>query len=305
MYNKDMDYVLPVNCEEPTSSPKKNKRWLIIILAIVLVIVVTFVCLLVFSDSSIKGGWELTVNPEIQQSTPDEIDDRQRVYYEFSEPGEYGDGEYTTYFDSGVEHGQYKLSEKDGKKYINLGTIDLEYTIEGFKLFGNAEMTIIYPENTNEQTGEVIEEQKYIFEQDSVPDYSNESYDDYFVDDALTGEWASNERSLSYFYYTLPYVQTVNFTDDGVMTIHYESEDLALDRYMYYAYTAKDNKLTFSLVTDKDTKYTVSYKFDDKGNLKFIDDKTTNSIFSDAFFGDFTFYTPENLPEPTQQPTEK
>ena len=138
-------------------------------------------------------------------------------------------------------------------------------------------------------------------EQSKAPKYDKESYDKYSVDDKLIGQWSTNERALSYFYYELPYVETLGFNDDGIMTIRYESEDLMLDRYMYYAYTAEKGKITFSLVTDKETKYTVGYEFDDKGNLKFIDDKTKNSIFSDAFFGDATYYKPEKMPKATPQ----
>lgn len=62
-----------------------------------------------------------------------------------------------------------------------------------------------------------------------------------------------------------------------------------LDRYMYYAYTAKNGRLEFSLVTDKETKYTVSYKTEDGKSLKFTNDKTTSSIFADEVFSDVTY----------------
>ena len=78
------------------------------------------------------------------------------------------------------------------------------------------------------------------------------------------------------------------------MTIRYKSADLALNRVMYYAYTVSDRKLTFSPVTDKDTKYTVSYGFDKNGNLKFTEDKTSASIFADAFFSDVTYKKSES-----------
>ncbi|MCM1231364.1 MAG: hypothetical protein NC489_14680 [Ruminococcus flavefaciens] len=74
------------------------------------------------------------------------------------------------------------------------------------------------------------------------------------------------------------------------MIIRYYSEDLLLDRYMYYAYTAEDNTLLFSLVTDKETKYQASYTFDNDGNLKFENDDTSSSIFADSFFSDVTYY---------------
>ena len=78
------------------------------------------------------------------------------------------------------------------------------------------------------------------------------------------------------------------------MVIKYYSEDLLLDRYMYYAYTVEDNTLLFSLVTDKETKYKVSYTLDKDGNLKFENDETSSSIFSDAFFSDVTYYHKED-----------
>lgn len=305
MYKNDVDYVLPVLKEEVSSSPKSRKKMWIIILAVVLVLATAFICLLFFTDNGIEGDWELTVNPERLQSSADQIDDRQRVYYEFTAPGEYGDGKYTTYFDSGVEQGQYKLSQKDGVDYIDMGTGELEYKITGFKLFGNAKITITLPETTNEQTGQKTDKMEYIFEQEKAPDYNGMSYDDYKTDTKLLNKWITNDRALSYFQYSIPYTQTVEFVDNGIMTIHYKSSELYLDRTMYYAYTSENNKLTFSLVTDPKTKYTVEYTFDADSNLKFKNDKTGSSIFSDAFFGDATFYTKANLPKTTQAPTEE
>ena len=117
------------------------------------------------------------------------------------------------------------------------------------------------------------------------------------------GEWATNERTLSYYVYELSYKETVEFKDNGIMTIHYESADLALDRVLYYAYTTEDDALTFSLVTDKDTEYTVLYSFDDNGNLRFINDDTSASIFADSFFSDVTYYPSDKLPESKRDET--
>ena len=138
-----------------------------------------------------------------------------------------------------------------------------------------------------------------MFTQAKAPDYQNASYDTFETDKALTAEWVTNERTLTYYVYTLSYTETVNFNDKGIMTIRYESTDLMLDRTMYYAYTAKDGELTFSPVTDKDTKYTVSYTINSDGNLVFTKDDTADSIFSDAFFGDVTYYPPDKLPKST------
>lgn len=242
------------------------------------------------------GAWELVVNPEIEHSTPDEVKDSDRVYYTFSKSTGYGNGTYKTYFNGGVEEGEYKLSEKDGKKLINMGTEDLEFKITGSKLFGNAKLTIVYPEYTDEQTGEKHSAENYIFVQSENPKYEEQSYYEFKTDEALINKWITNERTLAYFAYELSYTETVEFFDNGIMTIRYESEDLAVDRYMYYAYTAENNKLTFSLITDKETKYTVAYEFDNNGNLKFTDDTTDASIFADSFFSDFTYYKSENLP---------
>lgn len=239
----------------------------------------------------------MVVNPEITKATPDEVENSEKVFYTFSKPGEYGDGVYKTYFDGGIEEGEYKLSEKDSKKLINLGTEDLEYKIIGSKLFGNAKLTITYPEHTDDQTGQKSPAQDYVFAQAKAPEYEKESYNSFETDEALVAEWISNERTLSYYVNELSYTETVKFYDNGIMTIHYESADLALDRYMYYAYTVKDGELTFSLVTDKETQYTVSYGFDKNGNLKFTEDNTSSSIFADAFFSDVTYYAPDNLPK--------
>ncbi|MBR3988278.1 MAG: hypothetical protein IKK10_03140 [Clostridia bacterium] len=302
MKEKNVDYVVPVVKKEKDSAYysayRKKKRFRLFNIIAIAVIVVSVLLVLIFAPKSIDGDWELVVNPEISQATDDEIEDSQRVYYTFTKPGDFGDGKYKTYYNGGVEEGEYKLSEKDGKALINLGTEDLEYKITGLKFLGNTKLIITYPEYTNEQTGQKIPAEDYVFAQAKAPKYEKESYDSFDTDNKLMGKWKSNDRTLEYYMYELSYTQTVEFINGGIMVIHYESTDLALDRYMYYAYTAKDNELTFSLVTDKETKYTVSYDFDEKGNLKFINDTTAGSIFADAFFGDFTFYSPENLPEP-------
>ncbi|MBQ8057641.1 MAG: hypothetical protein IJ275_04835 [Ruminococcus sp.] len=302
MESKNIEYVLPIERDDVEHVDKRKKRKKISVLSVAVVLVILILCVVLsfVGKKSIEGEWELTVNPEVTQATPDEIEDADRVYYIFEKPNQYGNGKWKICYDGGVEYYEYDLIEKDGEELINLGSVDLTYKFTGSKLLGNAKITLVYPEYTDEQTGQTVQAQEYVLEQAKAPDYEKESYDDYEVDDELIGEWATNERTLAYYYYSIPYSQTVSFTDKGVMTIRYESEDLALDRYMYYAYTAKDNKLTFSMVTDKDTKFTVSYKLDENGNLKFNDDTTQNSIFADAFFGDFTFYTPENLPEPSQ-----
>ncbi|MBQ0097921.1 MAG: hypothetical protein KBS62_03170, partial [Oscillospiraceae bacterium] len=256
------------------------------------------------APKTISGDWQLTVNPEISSdATPDEVENSDKTYYKFSNPGEYGDGTYKTFYQGGVEEGEYKLSEKDGKKYIDMGRGEFEYTITGSKILKNAKLTVIYPEYTDEETGETYPSQEYVFYQAQAPDYEKESFDSFEKDEKLLGQWATNERTLTYLMYTLSYTETVNFKDNGIMTIHYESADLALDRYMYYAYTTKDNELEFSLVTNKMFKQKVKYEFDKNGNLNFVDDNTVKSIFFDEVFGSCTFYKPENLPDMTTQST--
>ena len=297
MYKNDIDYVLPVVKKEEQKSGRKK---LYIIIAVVFVLIVSAVVgALCVIPKSIKGDWELTVNPEIASATPDEVEDSDRVYYTFSKPSKFGDGTYKTYNDGGVEEGSYKLSEKNSKKLINLGTEDLEYKITGLKFLGNAKLTITYPEYTNEETGESTPAQDYVFEQAKAPDYEKMSFgDDQFeIDEKLIGKWVTNERTLEYYMYELPYTQTVHFFDNGVFTIRYQSEDLALDRYMYYAYSVNERELSFRLVTSEDDLYSVSYDFDENGNLTFTDDSTNGSIFADAFFSTVTYYTPENLPK--------
>lgn len=303
MEDNNVDYVLPV--ERDDLKPKRKKLdGIIIAIASLLIVCGAVVLISFFSPKTVEGSWELVVNPEITQATDDQIEEKDRVYYVFEEPNQYGQGKYKTMFNAGVEQYEYELSEENSVEKINLGSDNLEYKITGSKLLRTAKMTIILPAYTNEETGQKQEAQEYVFRQKKAPDYSKESYSDFETDSKLIGEWATNERTLSYYMYSLSYVETVNIGDNGIMTIHYESEDLALDRYMYYAYTAKDNVLTFSLVTDKETKYTVKYGFDEDGNLKFTEDTTSESIFADAFFSDFVYYTPENLPKPTVAPTE-
>ncbi len=301
MYDKNIDYVLPVEREDVNHKKKKLSKKLTVTISLIACLVIAGGVLLnsFLTPKTIEGSWELVVNPEIAEATADQIEDKDRVYYVFEKPNQYGQGEYKTIFDGGIEHYDYELSEDNGVEKVNLGASDLEYKITGSKMLGNAKMVITLPAYTDEQTGQKSQAQEYVFKQEKAPDYEKESYDDFDIDSKLISEWATNERSVEYYMYSLPYTQTVTFNDNGIMTIHYESEDLALDRYMYYAYSAKDKSLTFSLVTDKDTKYTVKYDFDENGNLIFVDDKTSGSIFADAFFGEFTYYTPENLPEPT------
>ena len=272
-----------------------NKKRVIICAAVIAILIAVGVSAFLFlTPNSVEGDWELVVNPEIAKATPDEAQNTQKVYYSFSKPGEYGDGKYKTFYDSGVEEGDYKLSEKDGQKMIDMGTGDLVYTISGSKLFGGATLTITYPETTDRQTGQKTGPQDYIFKTATAPDYEKEHYDSYQTDLELTGKWVTDERTLSYSAAELSYTETVKINNSSIMTIRYESKDLALDRVMYYAYTVSDGKLTFSPVTDKDTKYTVSYTFDKNGNLKFTEDKTSASIFADAFFSDVTYKKSES-----------
>ncbi|MCR4888691.1 MAG: hypothetical protein K5979_05890 [Ruminococcus sp.] len=233
-------------------------------------------------NEPLSGGWEMIVNPELSGS--DRKDTSEKVYYTFSEPGQYGDGEYQTIFDGGIEKGAYKLSEKDGKCFVNMGTADLECRIEG------AELTLTYPESTDEQTGEMIPAADYIFTRAKAPEYETESYDTFETDEKLIASWTTEERTLSYYADELHYTETVTFLESGVMVIHYLSEDLALDRSMYYSYTTADGTLTFSLVTDKETLNQVDYTFDADGDLQFLNDETASSIFADAFFSDVTYY---------------
>lgn len=233
-------------------------------------------------NDTLSGNWEMIVNPEIPES--DRKDEPQKIYYTFSETGQYGDGEYRTLFDGGIEKGTYKLSEKDGKRFVNMGTADLQCRIEG------SELTLTYPESTDEQTAETKPAADYIFTRAKAPEYENESYDTFETDEKLIASWTTDERTLSYFANELHYTETVTFSENGVMVIHYLSEDLALDRSMYYSYTAADGALTFSLVTDKKTQYQAQYTFDADGNLQFVNDETASSIFADAFFSDVTYY---------------
>lgn len=280
---------------------RKNKKIIILIIALtVLVVMAAIVGGSFFVNKDISGAWLLVVNPELPVATADEIPESERVYYIFEKPDRYGKGNCNLCYQGAMEKLTFQLSEENKTQKINLGVEDMEYVITGSKLLGNAKLTIIYPEYTDANTAVTYEAQKYIFKQAKNPMYENQSYKDYETDKKLLEEkWTSKERSLSYFHYSIPYVETIKFKDNGVMIIHYESDELLLDRYMFYAYTAKNNQLTFSLVTDKETKYAISYKMDEKGNLKFENDTTSASIFADEFFGDFTFYAEKNLPQPT------
>ncbi len=261
-------------------NPKKKILWIAGIATVFAASALVICFIRMNAEQTISGEWEMIVNPEIT----DPVSSTQKVYYTFSQPGQYGDGTYRTIFDSGIEKGGYKLSEKDGISYINMGTLDLAYKIEG------SELTITYPESTDPQTGEKIPEEDYILKRAKAPDYETESYESFTADKALFAAWITEERTLSYYTTELSYTETVEFLESGVMVIHYDSEDLFLDRYMYYAYTTENNTLTFSPVTDKETKYQVSYTLDENGNLRFENDAASGSIFADAFFSDVIYY---------------
>lgn len=219
MDSKDLDYVLPVERDdvEHVYNKKKNMyiKRVVLSVGIVIVVLILIAVLSFLFPKSIEGSWALVVNPEVVQATPDEIDDSNNAYYTFSKPGDYGDGEWTTYFDGGVEKGDYKLSHKVDKEYINMGSGEFEYVITGSKLLGNAKLVITYPEYTDDATGAVTPTQEYIFEQDKAPKYSDESYESYHIDKSLLGEWITNERTLAYSVYSLSYVESVNFAENG------------------------------------------------------------------------------------------
>ena len=131
--------------------------------------------------------------------------------------------------------------------------------------------------------------QQTMFSQEQIHLNMRASLNTFETDEKLIASWTTGERTLSYFADELHYTETVTFLESGVMMIHYFSEDLALDRSMYYSYTAADGTLTFSLVTDKETHYQAVYSFDAEGNLQFINDETASSIFADVF-SDVTYY---------------
>ncbi len=296
MAENNLDEILISETER--NVPFKNKKIFFVLLLILLLLIAAAVAgFFVFSPNDISGAWELVENPEINVATSDEIPQGERAYYVFEKPDKYGRGSYHICYQGGVEYYEYELLEEDSVKKINLGTEDMEYKITGRKLFGNAKLTIIFPEYTDELTGEKVPSSEYVFEQAKDPSYETQGYNNPKTDKVLLGTWTCNERTLSYYHYIFTYSQTVEIKDNGIILIHYESADLGLDRYMYYAYTTKDSELTFSLVTDKDTKHTVSYDFDEQGNLVFKDDNTTDSVFADEIFGEFTYYSPENLPK--------
>ncbi len=280
-----------ISVEEKLREPKGifKRKWQLFLLIFfgVILLVAGVIGASFILPKNISGAWELVKNPEITES---EGGSKENAYYVFEKSDRYGSGEYYTCYQGGVEYFEYELLEQDSVEKINLGTEDMEYKITGSKLMGNAKLTIIFPEYTDEITGEKHVASKYVFKQAKKPLYEKQNFEGYDVDKSLVGTWINSERTLSYYQYTYSYEQSVEIKDNGIMIIRYKSDDLALDRYMYYAYTAKDSELTFSLVTDKDTKYTVSYGFDESGNLKFSDDTTTGTIFADAFFGEFTFY---------------
>lgn len=307
MENKNVDYVLPVVKDEENKK-KVNVKLLIAISSAVLVVLVIgalflFAPRVMMPKSALKGTWEMTVNPDRISDENTELKESDRTYYEFTKVDKDGKGLWKSFSNGCVEEGEFVVFKKNGKRYINLGGDDLEYTIEGNSNFKKAKLTLVYPGFSDPSTGQVVAPSTYVLEQAANPEYDKKTYENYSVSSELIGDWKTNERGLVYFTDSIPYNQTVTFKENGIMNIRYETEGLNI--LSYYAYTVKDNKLTFSLVTDRETKYTIEYSFDESGNLKFNDTTTTQSpMFGDAFFGDYTYYRPQNLPQRTEEVTE-
>lgn len=305
MIDKNTDYVLPIERED--LKPKK-KKWLTSVIGIVVSIFLVLGSLFIFAPNLmmpkniLKGTWELTVNPDRIAEDDSKLKESDRTFYEFSKIDADGKGTWKSYNNGCVETGEFTIFKKSGKTYINLGGEDLEYKLKGNKNFNKAKFTLIYPEQKDPSTGQVFPASTYVMEQSPNPEYDKNTYNEYNTDSKILGEWKSNERALQYFTEAIPYNQTVTFNDNGIMNIRYETEGLNI--LSYYAYTVKDNKLTFSLVTDLKTKYTVEYNIDEAGNLKFVDTTTTQSpIFGDAFFGEYTYYRPDKISESTEPET--
>lgn len=299
MENKNIDYVLPVIKNE--KKDKKPKKRIYIVCAIVLVVLMAVGSLFLFAPnlmmpkSALKGTWELTVNPDRIVEDEKNLKESERTFYELSKMDSDGKGTWKTYNNGCVEEGKYFVFDKDGKDYINFGGNDLEYKLEGNKNFNNAKLTLVFPEQTSSEY--VIPSSTYVLEQAESPEYDTKTYDGYKTESKLLGEWKTNERELQSYAESVPCDQTVTFNDNGIMTSRCITAD-GPDILCYYAYTVKGDKLTFSLVTDLKTKYTVGYKIDADGKLRFLDDtKSQDPVFGGAVLGDFNYYRPEKLPK--------
>ena len=289
--------------EEPASDALTNEKKkfflfkyvnpsIFIAICIFLAALIAFGLYVVFGNKSITGAWSYKISYQDPTATSDEAKNLEtQGYYVFDKVNDKGVGTYHEYSQGAEQSGEYKVSVKDDKNVITINSnsensADLYYEVTGVKLFGGAKLKLTQPEYTDQTTGQKVSEQSIELESSSGPDYESNTLDDYKVDESLLGTWSSDERSLFYYYTSLPYSEKVEVLDNGIIKINYKQEDMSLDRTIYYAYTAEKGKLKLRRATSDDIEE-VKYSIKD-GKLTFTD-KTQSSIFYDAIFGDVAY----------------
>jgi hypothetical protein len=280
------DYTFETESTETETTPEEPKKKffifryinpsIFIAICVFLVALLAFGVYYVFGSKTITGTWIYTTSTDSSTSTADEAETSE-VYYVFDSADSSGNGEYHMYSSGAEQTGEYTISSEDDKKIINLGGSDLYYDVEGVKLFGNATLKLTMPASTDSTTGTTTEEQTVELKQGSDPDYENQSFDDYEVDDNLLDEWTFS-TTYSYYGQDIEYSTTLNFMDNGILKISVANGFYSSDITYYYAYTVKKGELTLQQVTTSD-KSTAKYTIKD-GKLTFDDD----SIFADQTF---------------------
>ncbi len=281
--------------ESEPSQPQKKKFFIFryinpsifIAICVFLAAILAFGAYWIFGAKTITGTWIFEVPLQSESSTADEAEKTAQQYYVFDSADSSGKGTYHIYYDGAAQTGEYELSSKDNKKVLTLGNSELYYDVEGIKLFGNATLKLTQPEYTDQTTGQKVEEQTISLAQGKDPDYESQSMEDYKIDDKLVGVWEGERSFMYYGMYEIPYSEKVTVNDNGIIKIEYKNKEMGLDNTMYYAYSAKDGKMTVQRVTSDD-KEEVQYKI--KDNQLTFTDKTKSSLFYDEIFGDATYY---------------
>ncbi|MGN0460037.1 MAG: hypothetical protein ACI4HL_03880 [Ruminococcus sp.] len=300
----DFDFENPVEEKKKFFLFKYIHPSIFIAICVFLVALIAFGAYYIFGSKTITGTWVYRVEDTSSTSTADEAQTYD-YYYTFERPDGDGNGRYTVCFEGESNSGDYTVSSKDNKKVLSLGSTELYYDVEGIKLFGNATLKLTQPEQTDESTGETVEEQTIEMEQAKDPDYENQSMDDYKVDDSLVGNWDTDYK-ISYYYGMYQLDCNISFTDNGILKVNTKSDDLGLDSTYYYAYSAEKGKLTIKSVASDD-KSEIKYTLKD-GVLTFTDEKG-ETIFNENVLGSAQFYKhgekPKSLETTTEATTEE
>ena len=302
------DEFTETSVDSELSNEKKKKFFLFkyihpsifIAICVFLAALIAFGAYYIFGAKTITGTWVYKVEDTSSTSTADEAQTYE-YYYTFERPDGDGKGKYTLCFEGEMNGGEYTVTTKDNKKVLSLGTSELYYEVEGVKLFGNATLKLTQPAQTDESTGQTVEEQTIEMKQAKDPDYENQSMEDFKLDDALVGDWDTDFK-VPYYYGMYQLDCSISFTDNGILKVNTKSKDLGLNSTYYYAISAEKGKLTIKSVASDD-KSEIKYTLKD-GVLTFTDEKG-ETIFNANVLGSAQFYKHGEKPKSLETTTEK